>query len=137
MELALLYQIFGDDLEETEAIRGNIKLVVVTASDITSGVTIDRIVEQKLQNQPLQRRLFQVAHAKCSRVLYDASATKYLRQWVADFAQFKNKPSEVMYLQAALQRCAKFNERISYGGIDVKQWRAQHQNNEQSERLSA
>jgi hypothetical protein len=122
MELALLYQIFGEDLKETKEIRDNIQLVVITNSDLTSGVTIDRMVEQKLQNQQKQRELFKEAHTKCSRMLHGANAATYLRQWIADFAQFKNT-SEVAYLQAALKRCANFSERTGYGEIDVEQWR--------------
>merc|ERR1711865_1113150 len=122
MELALLFQIFGEELDETAEMRENIKLIVITESDATSGVTIDNMVEAKLQDQQKQLSLSRAAHAKCSRVLHDARASTYLRQWIDDFAQFK-RPDEVAYLQAALNRAANFGERTGNGECDIAQWR--------------
>ena len=122
MELALLFQIFGEELEETAEMRENIKLIVITESDATSGVTIDNMVEAKLQDQQKQLSLFRAAHAKCSRVLHDARASTYLRQWIDDFAQFKS-PGEVEYLKAALNRAVNFGERTGSGECDIAQWR--------------
>lgn len=88
MELALLYQLFGEDLDDTREMRDRIQLVVITDDDLGDGVDLAKRIEQKLDNgQKRQLKLFKQAYEKCSKVLEDARATKYLGRWIRDFAK--------------------------------------------------
>ena len=102
MELALLYQLFGEKLEddyEHEAMRKNIQLVVLTDADIGDAdprcpgspragdpAALAKTIQQKLGNQQDQAKLFLAAYEKCAAVLNEACATKFMEQWIEDFA---------------------------------------------------
>ena len=121
MELALLYQLFGEKLtddKEHEAMRKNIQLVVLTEADIGDAdpAALAKTLQQKLANQGEQATLFKAAYEKCATVLNEARATKYLGQWIEDFANVVGtetsrrystrgmEVSKVRYLQQAFHR---------------------------------
>jgi hypothetical protein len=125
MELALMYQLFGQfglDRRYSEGrqnIRNKIRLVVIRDCDLEGDDPDDAklaaIIEAKLgQNsqccfsgqdseQGKQADLFNEAHAKCARVLQDARATEFLRNWIGDFGKFTGGEG-VSDLQNAIER---------------------------------
>ena len=92
--------------------RNRIQLVVITDDDLGDGVDLAKRIEEKLDNgQDKQLELFKQAYEKCSKVLEDARATKYLGRWIRDFAQvvgteekYGRTVSKVAYLQKAFLR---------------------------------
>ena len=98
MELALLYQLFGEDLDDTEEMRNRIQLVVITDDDLGDGVDLAKRIEEKLaKGQKKQLELFKQAYEKCSKVLEDARATKYLGRWIRDFAKVVGTEQKKVY----------------------------------------
>jgi hypothetical protein len=105
MELGLLYQIFGDDIEDTREIRDKIKLMVLTDSDLdlkAGDITISDLLHRKREDQAGQRRLFRMAYEKCSDLLEAGEALPILGRWINDFRSVAE--NSVAYLERAFFR---------------------------------
>jgi hypothetical protein len=105
MEVGLLYQIFGVDIEPTRKFRQRVKLVVLKDDDIGDGTDeglIAAAIARKLVDPKEQDRLFLEAYKKCERALREAQASQILGRWINDF--MKVAEGDVTYLEEAFFR---------------------------------
>lgn len=139
MELALLYQLFGEKVDDQKlsTMRKKIRLVVLTEADI-GAEDLEEVIQRKLgPQQKQQEKLFKEAYEKCREVLSEARAAKYLGQWIDDFMKvagtetsrdydgtYGQKVSKVRYLQQAFYRLlddAQLAEYLQLRGPQLKQ----------------
>ena len=99
MEIGLLYQVFGTDIETTRAIRNRVKLVVLTDADVAEGVDLAAVLKRKLADDDDTRKeakeLFKQAYERCEPALQAAKAEleggqlvgieSLLGRWIEDF----------------------------------------------------
>ena len=125
MEIGLLYQVFGTDIDATRKIRNRVKLVVLVDADVAEGVDLAAVLKRKLADDDDTRKeakeLFTQAYRRCEPALQAAKAEleggqlvgieSLLGRWIEDFTsvapteiEYGEEVSTVAYLKEAFFR---------------------------------